>query len=203
MANWLPFFVFALLSGPISPQRPIAERIAFVLKNPENRYQSLYALSGRESHYFWMHPFEKKPQNWPVGTHLYRLHRSAAQKELLFVLQAPQAGTTILAQSTTRQQTNPAVATAAFIMVRLRNQSARVKHVVLLSYPPSQTQYGTYVFDLAPGSSRLRQFEVGTRLFRATASQEQQLMRGEPIADQSPFWVVGLTDQGKTISLPD
>ena len=203
MAGWLSFFFLVLLPWQIGQQSPTPERIAFVLKNPVDRYQSFYVLSGGDKQYFSMHPFEKKPQNWPVGAQVYRLHGSSAQKELLFVLQARQAGTTILAQSMGGQAAHPPVAASALITIRLRNRSARTKHIVLLSYPPNDTRYGTYVFELAPGSSSLRQFRVGTKLFLATASQEQQQMRGEPMNDQPPFWLIGLTDQGKTISLPD
>ncbi|MFD2937690.1 hypothetical protein [Spirosoma flavum] len=203
MAGWHTFSIFVLLTGQIGKQSPRPERIAFVLKNPVDRYQSFYVLSGGDKQYFSMHPFEKKPQNWPVGAQVYRLQGSPAQNELLFVLQARQAGTTVLAQSMGSLAAHLSVVAPALMTIRVLNRSALSKHVVLISYSPNEPQNGTYIFELAPGMSSQRQFRVGTTLFLATSLQEQQIMRGEPMDNQSPFWLVGPTDNGKTIPLPD
>ena len=56
--GWLSFFL-VLLTGQIGKQSPIPERIAFVLKNPVDRYHSFYVLSGEERKYFSMYPFKK------------------------------------------------------------------------------------------------------------------------------------------------
>lgn len=87
------------------------------------------------------------------------------------------------------------------ISFKIKNNSALLEKVTLISYRPDRTGNGTIVFTLIPLGTKNLKFPAGTKIYLATGEQVNTVMGGGRISNEQPFLTVKAEDVGKVFQI--
>lgn len=87
------------------------------------------------------------------------------------------------------------------IEISLKNNTAIRKSATIIAYEKCSEQNSAYQFELRAGEVWKQKFKTGTRIFKATEQQTNEVMSGKSISGTKPFLTVKKSDNRKVINL--
>lgn len=86
---------------------------------------------------------------------------------------------------------------SSLVKFKLKNRSALIRKVVLISYTPGDVGNGTRMFRMLPGGVKRLRFMQGTKIYLANQNQVNTVMSGNRIDEQKPFLIVSQQAWGR------